>query len=251
VCLRCCWGRSPVGLLFDQLWLKFFFAIHNQVNVTFKTFVLDHLFCLFQRVRRNEQSPIRTGYQVCRRPYQGVTSKPQNLLAVSAFVDSFFDCFVCCSFSIPLPVADVYILHHYRVEVQHFVQDYLQLFPINFKQKKGPCGPCWSGCDQLKDWDDKLWRFFSLDVDAVDVTIDRQAAASLVVSFIDTKLPFFLLWYNSVINLGAGEGVNDVAISPSFGVNVHPCLSLFALLVGHCCPCCLVTLRCGLLVIVV
>jgi hypothetical protein len=40
-----------------------------------------------------------------------------------------------------LPVADVYILHHCRVEVQHFVQDYLQLFPINFRQKKGPCSP--------------------------------------------------------------------------------------------------------------
>jgi hypothetical protein len=106
-----------------------------------------------------------------------------------------------------------------------------------------------SGCDQLKDRDDKLWRFFALKADAVSVTIKRNAA-SLVVSFIHVKLPFFL-WYNSVINLGAGEGVNDAAIFPSFGVNVHPCLSLFALLVGHCCPCCLVTLRGGLLVIVV
>jgi hypothetical protein len=112
--------------------------------------------------------------------------------------------------------------------VQHFAQDYLQLFPINFRQKKGPCGPCWSGCDQLKDRDDKLWRFFALKADAVSVTIKRNAA-SLVVSFIHVKLPFFL-WYNSVINLGAGEGVNDAAIFPSFGVNVHPCLSLFALL---------------------
>jgi hypothetical protein len=101
-------------------------------------------------------------------------------------------------------------------------------------KKMGPCGPCWSGCDQLKDRDDKLWRFFALKADAVSVTIKRNAA-SLVVSFIHVKLPFFL-WYNSVINLGAGEGVNDAAIFPSFGVNVHPCLSLFVLLWGIAAP---------------